>query len=270
MYPFKLVPLFAILFAISSPNYSITILNIDTIPDLTEQTKAKDILRLPSGKMIEVEMVEEVSDEESPEEMETRRGNEFSCVTPVFAGKVRKFSKTVPHSGGRSKSFKSIADLLEWLPSDSSMKFHTPKIESGENSQRVAEEQKNIILKKVFILAIYREEDNDFHVVLCDIPVYDGVAALFSAEVSGLPDAAQVSSSTMNELENVREAITNQLGDLNCGRIFMFKKGGMPVKVKGSLFFDVHHAGQVHGRQGLNPKSAWEIHPITKFEWLEE
>jgi hypothetical protein len=270
MYSFKLVPLFAIFFAISTPNYSITTFNIDTIPDLTEQTKAKDILKLPSGKMIEVDMVEEVGDEESSEDMETSRGSEFSCVTPIFAGKVRKFSKTVPHSGGRSKSFKSIADLLEWLPSDSSMKFHSPKIDRGENSPRVVEEQKNIILKKVFILAIYREEDNDFHVVLCDIPVYDGVAALFSAEVSGLPNADQVSSSTMNDLENVRETIINQLGDLNCGRTFMFKKGGLPVKVKGSLFFDIHHAGQVHGRQGLNPKSAWEIHPITKFEWLGE
>lgn len=270
MYPFKLVPLFAILFAISSPNYSISTLHIDTIPDLTEQTKAKDILRLPSGKLIEVEMVEEVSDEESPEEMETRRGSEFSCVTPIFAGKVRKFSKTIPHSGGRSKSFKSIADLLKWLPSDSSMKFRTPKIDRGENSQRVAEEQRNIILKKVYIVSIYRVEDNDFHVVLCDIPIYDGKAALFTAEISGLPSADQASSSTMNELENVREAITKQLGDLNCGRTFMFKKGGLPVKVRGSLFFDIHHAGQVHGRQGLHPKSAWEIHPVTKFEWLEE
>lgn len=270
MYYFKLVLTFAIIFAISSPNYSITTFNIDTIPDLTEQTKAKDILRLPSGKMIEVEMVEEMSDEESPEEMETRRASEFSCVTPIFAGKVRKFSKTIPHSGGRAKSFKSIADLLEWLPSDSSMKFHSPKIDRGENGQRVEEEQKNIILKKVYILSIYREEDNDFHVVLCDIPVYDGKAALFSAEVSGLPSADQASSSTMNDLEDVRETITNQLGDLNCGRTFMFKKGGLPVKIKGSLFFDIHHAGQVHGRQGLHPKSAWEIHPITKFEWLEE
>ncbi len=241
----------------------------DTVPDLTEQTEPTDILRLPDGRTVEVEMHEEFTDYENDAEEETRRNNSNACTTPFFAGKVRKFAKTVPHSGGRAKSFSSIADFLEWLPSDSSMKYGTP-IDRSENSTRVSAEQRNIILKKVWLHAVYREEDNDFHLVLCDKQVYDGEAALFSAEISGLPDPSKVSTRTMSDLEDARRALTDKIGDLSCGRTYIFKKGGLPVKVRGSLFFDIHHAGQKHGRKGLHPQSAWELHPITDLIWLDQ
>ena len=240
----------------------------DTVPDLTEQTNAVDVLRLPNGAVVEVEMYEEFTVGNSKEEQETRRKSHLACVSDIFAGKVRKYAKTVPHSG-RAKTFSSIADLLEWLPSDSSMKFHEPKIDRSEASQRVAEEQKNVLLKEVWLMAIYREDDNDFHLILCDQKEYDGEAALFSAEIAGLPDASTVSAKTMGEQMKVRNALISRLGNLNCGRTYILKKGGLPIRIKGSLFFDIHHAGQVHGRQGLYPKSAWEIHPVTELKWLE-
>lgn len=241
----------------------------DTVPDLTEQTEPTDVLRLPDGRTVEVEMHEEFTVYEDAAEEETRRKSDDACTTPVFAGKVRKLAKTVPHSGGRAKSFSSIADFLEWLPSDSSMKYGTP-IDRSENSVRVPAEQRNIILKKVWIHAVYREPDNDFHLILCDKQVYDGEAALFSAEISGLPDPSKVSNRTMSDLEDARRSLTDKMGDLNCGRTYIFKKGGLPVKVRGSLFFDIHHAGHKHGRQGLYPQSAWELHPVTDLIWLEE
>jgi hypothetical protein len=241
----------------------------DTVPDLTEQTESTDVLRLPDGRTVEVDMYEEFTFYEDASEEETRRKSDKACVTPFFAGKVRKLAKTTPHSGGRARSFSSIADFLEWLPSDSSMKYGTP-IDRSENSARVPAEQRNIILKKVWLLAVYRERDNDFHLILCDKQVYDGEAALFSAEISGLPDSPNVSPRTMSDLEDARRALTDKLGDLNCGRTYIFKKGGLPVKVRGSLFFDIHHAGHKHGRQGLYPQSAWELHPVTDLIWLDQ
>jgi len=41
----------------------------------------------------------------------------------------------------------------------------------------------------------------------------------------------------------------------------------IPVRVEGSLFFDLDHAAGVVGPQGMRPSTAWEIHPVTKIEF---
>src|SRR5437879_2768710 len=40
------------------------------------------------------------------------------------------------------------------------------------------------------------------------------------------------------------------------------------VRITGSIFFDVDHAAGVVGPGNFKPKTAWEIHPITKLEFL--
>ncbi|MBC7776883.1 MAG: hypothetical protein H7246_15730 [Phycisphaerae bacterium] len=246
----------------------------DTIPDLTKQTQRGDWLRLPSGKVVWVEMLD--TEDESDEfvdagrglESSHRRSNPASCVTSNFAGVVRKNAKTIPHKGW-AKSFATLDKLVGWLPSDSLMAHHEPPIRGGSDSKRVAEERRNVKIKRAWLLGVYREEDNDFHAVLCNRSKYDNTALLFSIEVSGLPERSSVSRCTYRKLENARKKLISRLGDLRCGNTFLFPQNGLPVQIKGSLFFDSQHAGQTHGRKGLNPNSAWEIHPVTKIKWLD-
>ncbi|MBK6994194.1 MAG: hypothetical protein IPH31_04465 [Lewinellaceae bacterium] len=245
----------------------------DTIPDLTRLTQSGDWLRLPSGKVIWVEMQgsDGVSDQDGFDslglESVGRRKNPLHCVSHKFAGVVRKDVKTLPHQGS-TKAFASLDNLVAWLPKDSLMKHHQPPISTKSDSKRVAEESQNVKIKRAYLLAAYRAEDNDFHVLICNRPTYDSTAILFTIEVSGLPDSSNVSRRDYCKLVTARCAFISQLGNIACGNTFIFRDAGLPVSVGGSLFFDIHHAGQIHGRKGLHPKSAWEIHPVTYFKWL--
>ncbi|MFN0175309.1 MAG: hypothetical protein ACKVU0_11720 [Saprospiraceae bacterium] len=246
----------------------------DTIPDLTKLTRSGDWLRLPSGRVIWVEMQETygVSDQDGFDslglESADRKVNPLSCVSHKFAGVVRKDAKTVPHLG-EAKVFSTLENLVAWLPTDSLMKHHQPPISTKSDSKRVPEESRNVKIKRAFLLAAYRAEDNDFHVLISNRPKYDTTATLFSIELSGLPDSSRVSKRDYCKLINARCTFISQLGNIACGSTFIFRDAGLPVSVGGSLFFDIHHAGQIHGRKGLHPKSAWEIHPVTSFQWLD-
>ncbi|MDO8366765.1 MAG: hypothetical protein Q7T20_08225 [Saprospiraceae bacterium] len=246
----------------------------DTIPDLTQLTRDGDWLRLPSGKVIWVEMHDSTGESDEAEvdtlglESAARRDNPLSCVTPAFAGVVRKHAKTIPHHG-IAKNFATLDEFIAWLPADTYMAQHQPPIDRSPESQRIKEERYNVQINRAWLLSAYRERDNDFHLVLSNRPKYDPEALLFSVEVSGLPDQSKVSSRRYRYLQSAREQIISRLGDLRCGSTYIFREAGIPIRVKGSLFFDIHHAGHIHGRQGLNPPSAWEIHPVTKIMWLD-
>jgi hypothetical protein len=43
----------------------------------------------------------------------------------------------------------------------------------------------------------------------------------------------------------------------------------LPVKVTGSLFFDMDHCPPADyvGHQWMQPRTAWEVHPITEIEF---
>jgi len=41
----------------------------------------------------------------------------------------------------------------------------------------------------------------------------------------------------------------------------------IPVRITGSLFYDIDHAPGVVGTGPYKPRTAWEIHPVTKIEF---
>jgi hypothetical protein len=43
----------------------------------------------------------------------------------------------------------------------------------------------------------------------------------------------------------------------------------VPVRVTGSLFWDVDHENELVGPADFKPTSAWEIHPISAIDFLE-
>ena len=56
-----------------------------------------------------------------------------------------------------------------------------------------------------------------------------------------------------------------EANDLPAGPKYRVYDHPLPVIVEGPLFFDVDHGAGTVGPSGMKPRTAWEIHPITKL-----
>src|SRR5262249_45664597 len=113
-----------------------------------------------------------------------------------------------------------------------------------------------------FLYAASRENDNDFHLIVgrdlsSDPPMY------MTMEVSGLPPS---SASSFARLKAARDAYSGFFGTDLPGASYDFYDPPIPIRVEGSLFFDMSHA---HGRTPAPPyytdnmTLSWEGHPIS-------
>lgn len=241
----------------------------DTIGRLDEQQASTAFLKGPNGTLYPVEMTDEMEEDTLTFESVARRGSLEACVTANFTGIVRRKAKT-SSLPGRPKSFDTLDDLLATLPPDSAMQHHNPPIDNSAFSERVEEERHSVLVKKAWLLAVFREEDNDFHLIIGNRERPDEATALMNVEVSGLPDKATTSRSIYKTLLDARTEFIKIFGDTQCRRTFRFKDKGVPVEIKGSLFFDIHHVSTGTGSGNLHPASVWEIHPVTGIVWLTE
>jgi hypothetical protein len=148
---------------------------------------------------------------------------------------------------------------------DAQMLSHDPAITRDPSSPRADEENKNITIDEAFIYGIYREDDNDFHMIIGN-GKKGSKMHLFNAEISGLPGDVDD-----QVLSAVRDKILARFGDIAC-RDGAFKPVGtlIPIKISGSIFFDVDHKAGVVGFGIYKPKTAWEIHPVTDIQFLDE
>jgi hypothetical protein len=181
-------------------------------------------------------------------------------VTALFRGADRKGAKTSIASGSREQ-FGDLAALVATLPSDDNMRHHTPPI-ARDTMTRATEEARNVRVP-AWIYAVKYEADQDWHVILGTDPSASGARTFFNGEVSGLPASSATAFST---LKQVRTALSDILsGELPSGTGYRTYAQPIAVIVEGSLFFDVDHAAGVVGPTAMRPKTAWEIHPITKL-----
>ncbi len=187
--------------------------------------------------------------------------NATDCSGNIFAGHDRAVAKTHLFTAKKA-TFKTINDLFSKLPipSDASMKNHDPAIDRTPESERVNEEDKYVIIQSAFIYGIYREKDNDFHIIIGN-GFRDKRMKLLNVEISGLPDDG-------NALKTIRQKIIGKFGNITCGD-GAFKPVGalIPIKIEGSLFFDIDHAAGTVGFDIYKPKTAWEIHPVKDIQF---
>jgi len=181
------------------------------------------------------------------------------CSDERFAGHDRKASKTSIVKA-QIEGFKSIPALLKTLPSDDEMRGYDPPISKDQESGRVEEEQRNVSINTAYIFLIYREADNDYHIIIGSNPDTSR-AVLMNIEVSGLPNE---SSKDYDVMKRVREAIVDKFGKVCSAKKFCINN---PVKitVTGSLFYDIDHKPGVVGYKNLKPKTAWEVHPVSEI-----
>jgi hypothetical protein len=183
--------------------------------------------------------------------------NDFSKVS-------RKIAKT-SFVEGPATEFATVRDLRETLPSAQIMKdLHIPFGAGSQMSDRVDLEKRNVSVT-AFLYAFSRQDDNDYHLIVGDHPD-DPNRKFMNVEISGLP----VSGIHREKLKEVRTKFKQQfnLGDTGPSGYVDFTTP-MKVRVTGSLFYDMDHSPPKPfvKHNGFEPKTAWEIHPITDIEF---
>lgn len=180
----------------------------------------------------------------------------------TFSGTDRKLPKTTLVTDAPVEEFATVAALAATLVPDADMK------KSGitrSSAMRVAAERRTVRVTG-YIYAFKKEDDNDYHVILGDAP---GAAPTFlNVEVSGLPVGG--APENRDRLTAARAAFKDafHIGATGPGS-YQKPHEPVPVRVTGSLFWDVDHEPGVVGPQGMRPKTAWEIHPVSEVEFLD-
>lgn len=189
-----------------------------------------------------------------------------TCSGNTFAGEKRAEAKT-HESNSSPKVFSSFDDFFSsgLLVAENQMRDYSPPITTAPESPRVREELINVTISNAFIYGIYKENDNDFHMIIGNGKTGTSMHIL-NAEVSGLPG-----NSNDPVLTTVRNKIIKMFGDISCGS-GAYKPVGklIPIKITGSLFFDVDHGAGSVGFPDHKPHTVWEIHPITDLQFLDE
>lgn len=176
-----------------------------------------------------------------------------------FAGEHRGSAKT-SIADAPVESFADLAAFIATLPGDVQMRM----LGIGEEweSDRVMQEKRNVEVN-AFLYAVKFEEDHDYHVIVGSDPAGPDLI-FFNVEVSGLPEPASPHRATLDTARTTFEDFFAQIGVTLKSSYVKFPEG-IPVRLRGSLFFDVDHLAGVVGPQGMRPQTAWEIHPVTEI-----
>ncbi len=155
-----------------------------------------------------------------------------------YAGTDRKAAK-LSKAQGAAKAFGDLKDLIASLVPESTMIKHKPPIKKVATSGRVKEEQRNVNVS-AFLYASSREADNDFHLIVGrDHKLTPEM--YMTMEVSGLPPKTDPALD-FTDLNAARSAFKKFFGAKLPGAGYDFYDPPIPVKIEGSLFFDMTHA----------------------------
>ena len=192
----------------------------------------------------------------------TRWGSEGA---DVFDGCARRTPKTtmLPASDAAAEPFEDISALKATLQDDGEMIHHVPLIAHDADSERVAEEMRNVSVD-AYLYAVAKESDRDFHLIVGDKDC-DASACFLNAEVSALPKTA----ARRPPFETVREALVDMFGE-EPGEAYWQIDPPAPIHIEGTLFYDIDHRPGAVGPSWAKPDKSWEIHPISVLALLDE
>ncbi len=88
-----------------------------------------------------------------------------------------------------------------------------------------------------------------------------GRELLITVEVSGIPSLA--SNPYRNPLADVRSKFLSHFNGTEPSARYTKYDPPIHVTLTGSLFFDVDHKAGTVGPAGLQPDTAWEMHPLS-------
>jgi hypothetical protein len=225
---------------------------IKTITKLIDQKDTVSTFIAPDGKSYTVTLLADLSEYDNERSLKSAVG--MNCDNDNFQGTDRKAAK-LSIVKAKAKTYQSLSEFISSLKSDSIM-TKNPNIKRDETNKRVTEENRNVVVKNVLIYAIKRESDNDYHII-----AGDNNRLFFNVEIAGLPANNHVD---YNKLLTARNQFKAHFGNV-CNVDYHKFDPPVPVEIEGSLFFDIDHKAGVVGPSGYRPKTAWEIHPVTKI-----
>ncbi|MDQ3022631.1 MAG: hypothetical protein M3R36_19015 [Bacteroidota bacterium] len=223
----------------------------DTIYSLKDVSVDKAIYKSPAGNYYKVYL--DTSPDTASSMYKSRAS--LDCSSDNFHGSSRKKVKT-SIADIATDDYSNLNEFLITLPRDSFMINYNPRISQSENSKRVFEEKRNVKILRTFIYAIKREPDNDYHIIIGNLPDNN---VYLNIENTGLPGGR---SKYYRKLKNVRKKFEDKFGEL-CRTSYLRFNPPVPIQINGSLFYDVEHRPGVVGPAGLKPQTSWEIHPVT-------
>jgi hypothetical protein len=162
------------------------------------------------------------------------------------------------------EEFTSVAALLDGLLADFPDKDMAKMGIKRDTDTRVAAEKRNVRVTG-FIHAFKKEGDNDYHVILGDGP-NAATAVFLNVEVSGIPVGG--TKANRDQLIAVRDQFKAAF-NLGATGPANYKRphAPIPVKITGSLFWDVDHKPGAVGPSDMKPTTSWEIHPVSAIEF---
>lgn len=189
---------------------------------------------------------------------------DLKCNSDIFQGCIRGNVKTkmltkIP------TPYPTVAELIPVLPNESEMKLRG--ISSLETGARDVAENENVLVEKAFLFAIYKEDDNDFHMIIGSTASLQ-TAKLMNIEISGLPRVASAQvKKKFRKVRNIIESVP-YLQNIPCmpSPVKLLRTPIELKNIKGSLFWDAHHAGGGVGPAKARHQTAWEIHPVIDLE----
>jgi hypothetical protein len=178
----------------------------------------------------------------------------------TFCGTQRRAAKISIAPNTTMEPFDDVGGLLPTLVPDPTMR--AKNISRGAGSNRVPEENRNVHVKKAWIYAFKKEDDNDYHLIVGTDPQHSP-RQFMNMEASGLPPAPGMVRNTLKAVRTTFEEIMHNYHYIN--QSYKRFDPPVPVEIQGSIFFDVSHIPPDVGPPGMKPPSAWEVHPVTKL-----
>jgi hypothetical protein len=186
-----------------------------------------------------------------------------------YIGQDRGKAKT-SIAAGPHKTYDTLGDLLDDVVGHASDDFmrnrHEPRLSTDTSFDRVSEEDRNVTVP-VWLYAIKKEaNDNDYHLITGSDPAV-GPVRYMNMEITGLP----LGGPNRAKLRVPRDALKQFLRDhqdrVTTTGYFRFEDP-VPVRITGSLFYDIDHKPGVVGsftEPRRVPATAWEVHPVTEI-----
>jgi hypothetical protein len=178
-----------------------------------------------------------------------------------YSGTSRGKAKT-SIADGPLKTYESLGDLLGDLPPDEKMLNLSPPLKNDFDFDRVSEEKRNVSISG-WLYAAKKEHDNDFHLVVGTDPNKEPIRYM-TMEITGLPPREPERTRLRAPRETFKRYLRNhQVQGISLA--YLRFEPPVPVRITGSLFYDIDHAPGVVGPGSLKPRTSWEIHPITEI-----
>lgn len=233
----------------------------------------------PNGQIIQTILLDNWADETEEDEGDAKIESIAVGCTPkptvndgeTFAGTSREIAKTRAAKATIEAPNLTVKSYHSSHPSDAEMRALS--ISKKCDTGRVEAENRNVTVV-AYLIAAKKEDDNDFHFILqdkgCESP-----SCRLTVEVSGIPrvNGSKVDLKTARQYFEQQWPIYSGYNEVPGSGKYLFFETPILVRVTGSAFYDADHpvdpvsgTGPV-GPEGYKPGSAWEVHPITSFEF---